>query len=62
MDTFILLTADAASTAQSFIDTIAAFLPFPWDCVVSGIGSAIVAVFGWHKLTKTKKDAPESDA
>lgn len=62
MDTLILLTADAANTAQNFIETLAAFLPFPWNCVVSGVGSAIVAVFGWHKLTKKKKDAPESNA
>lgn len=55
MDTIILLTVEASGQAQGFIDTIAAFLPFPWNCVVSGVGSAILAVWGWNKLKK--KDA-----
>ena len=57
MDTLILMTVEASEQAQSFIDTISAFLPFPWNCVVSGVGSAIVAVWGWNKLKK--KDAEE---
>ena len=55
MNTFIFMTVEASEQAQSFIDTISAFLPFPWNCVVSGVGSAIVAVWGWNKLKK--KDA-----
>ena len=57
MDTLILMTVEASEQAQSFIDTISAFLPVPWNCVVSGVGSAIVAVWGWTKLKK--KDAEE---
>lgn len=57
MDTIIFMTVEASEQAQSFIDTLSAFLPFPWNCVVSGVGSAIVAVWGWNKLKK--KDAKE---
>lgn len=63
MDTItqiILATADTQSTAQSFIDTVSAYLPFPWNCVVSGIGGAILAVFCWKKTKK--KDETEQDA
>lgn len=59
MDTIIFLTADAATSAQNILDTISAWLPFPWNCVVSGVGSAVLAVLGWRKLTKKtdKSDA-----
>lgn len=60
MDTLIFLTAEASGQAQNFIDTIAGFLPFPWNCVVTGIGSAVLAVFGWRKLKKKDKDAEKS--
>lgn len=59
MDTLILMTVEASEQAQSFIDTISAFLPFPWNCVVSGVGSAILAVWGWNKIKK--KDAGNAE-
>lgn len=58
MNTFFLMTIEASEQAQSFIDTISAFLPFPWNCVVSGVGSAIVAVWGWNKLKKKGAEEP----
>lgn len=61
MDTFtqvLLATAEMQETASGILDSIASFLPFPWNYIVSAVGGAVITLFFTLKGKKKAESVP----